>query len=181
MKKVLLVGNSNTGKTTFLNTLTKANEHTGNWHGVSVEEKEKVFEFQGEKICLVDLPGIYSLNPLSFEEKVSIDYIFKKDYDLILNICDKNFLKKNLYLTIDLLLAGKTNMVIVVNTMGEEVSKEKEDFSFLGLKTLFVDFSKLCLLKVLLASRSFVRLLTFVQVPLQCRQFSKGGANCYLG
>ncbi|MBR5012307.1 MAG: ferrous iron transporter B, partial [Clostridia bacterium] len=141
MKKVFLVGNSNTGKTTLLNTLTKANEHTGNWHGVSVEEKEKVFEFQGEKICLVDLPGIYSLNPLSFEEKVSVDYIFKKDYDFILNICDKNFLKKNLYLTIDLLLAGKTNMVIVVNTMGEAVSKE-EDFSFLGLKTLFVDFSK---------------------------------------
>ena len=142
MKKVLLVGNSNTGKTTLLNTLAKANEHTGNWHGVSVEEKEKVFEFQGEKICLVDLPGIYSLNPLSFEEKVSVDYIFKKDYDLILNICDKNFLQKNLYLTLDLLLAGKTNIVLVVNTMGECVSKEEEDFSFLGLKTLFVDFSK---------------------------------------
>ena len=50
MKKILLIGNSNTGKTTLLNTLAKTHEHTGNWHGVSVEEKEKIFEYKGEKI-----------------------------------------------------------------------------------------------------------------------------------
>ena len=142
MKKVLLVGNPNTGKTTLLNTLSKAHEHTGNWHGVTVEEKEKIFEFQGQKICLVDLPGLYSLNPLSYEEKVSVDYIFKKDYDIILNVCDINFLQKNLYLTLELLLSGKTNIVLLVNTMGERVSPEMQNFSLCGIKTFFVDFSK---------------------------------------
>ncbi|MBR2433241.1 MAG: 50S ribosome-binding GTPase, partial [Clostridia bacterium] len=68
MKKILLVGNPNTGKTTLLNTLTESHEHTGNWHGVTVEEKEKFFVENGEKVAVVDLPGLYSLNALSFEE-----------------------------------------------------------------------------------------------------------------
>ena len=41
MEEILLVGNPNAGKTTFYNSLVKANEHVGNWHGVTVEEKKK--------------------------------------------------------------------------------------------------------------------------------------------
>lgn len=141
MKKVLLVGNPNTGKTTLLNALTKSQEHTGNWHGVTVEEKEKIVGFGGREICFVDLPGLYSLNPLSFEEKVSVDYIFKKKYDIIFNICDINFLQKNLYLTLELLLSGHTNIILLVNTMGESVSPEIKNLCFCGIKPLFIDFS----------------------------------------
>ena len=55
MKEFLLVGNPNTGKTTFFNFLTKSTEKVGNWHGVTVEEKRKKIDDESE---LVDLPGI---------------------------------------------------------------------------------------------------------------------------
>ena len=60
MKEVLLVGNPNSGKTTLFNSLTKSSEHVGNWHGVTVEEKKKVFKVENEDYLLVDTPGIYS-------------------------------------------------------------------------------------------------------------------------
>ncbi|MFQ6749884.1 MAG: FeoB small GTPase domain-containing protein, partial [Clostridia bacterium] len=106
MKKILLVGNPNTGKTTLLNTLTKSHEHTGNWHGVTVEEKEKFFVENGEKVAVVDLPGLYSLNALSFEEGVAIKHIFSTPCDLIVCACDASTMRKNLYLALELLLAG---------------------------------------------------------------------------
>lgn len=75
MKEVLLVGNPNAGKTTLFNSLTHSSEHVGNWHGVTVENKKKVFSFEGEDFLLVDTPGVYSLCPLSFEEEVSTSTI----------------------------------------------------------------------------------------------------------
>ena len=68
LKEVLLVGNPNTGKTTLFNLLTGANEHVGNWHGVTVEEKGRPFLCNDQKLKLVDLPGIYSMSALSYEE-----------------------------------------------------------------------------------------------------------------
>jgi hypothetical protein len=90
--KAALAGNPNCGKTTLFNSLTKANEHTGNWHGVTVDSKGKIFEFNKEQFKLVDLPGIYSLTPLSFEEKV-ISFFHKEinDKDGYTKIKDSKF------------------------------------------------------------------------------------------
>ena len=89
MEKFLLVGNPNTGKTTLFNALTKSNEHVGNWHGVTVSEKSKVILLNGKRVEIVDLPGLYSLTPLSFEEEVAADIIYESE-DKIINICDIN-------------------------------------------------------------------------------------------
>ena len=141
MKNVLLVGNPNTGKTTLLNTLTKSEEHTGNWHGVTVEEKQKFFEVQGQKIGVVDLPGIYSLNALSYEEEVATNYIFSHPDEIVLNTLDINTIEKNLFLTLDLLTLGR-DVVLAVNTMGEK--NIEIDFSNiekqLGVKVFVLDF-----------------------------------------
>ena len=88
MKEVLLVGNPNSGKTTLFNSLTHSNEHVGNWHGVTVDNKEKTFVYAGEEYALVDTPGIYSLCPLSFEEEISVKSILNKRNCKIINICD---------------------------------------------------------------------------------------------
>ena len=118
MIKCNLVGNPNTGKTTLFNSLTGAHEHVGNWHGVTVEEKVGSFKFQGQEIVIADLPGIYSLTSLSYEEQVAIDYILKDRDRLIVNICDENNLQRNLYLTLCLLEAG-CNCILAVNRMGK--------------------------------------------------------------
>lgn len=123
MEKFLLVGNPNTGKTTLFNALTKSNEHVGNWHGVTVGEKTKLIKLGESKAEIVDLPGLYSLTPLSFEEEVAADIIYESA-DKIINICDINNLKRNLYLTLQLLEVNK-DIFLFINTMTKKINKNK--------------------------------------------------------
>lgn len=116
---VSLIGNPNTGKTTLFNTLTKSNEHVGNWHGVTVEEKYAYFNINNQKIKLVDLPGIYSLSRLSFEEKVATDYLLNNKENIVVNICDYNNLQRNLYLTLGLIELG-CKIILVVNQIDKK-------------------------------------------------------------
>ena len=141
--KFLLVGNPNTGKTTLFNSLTKSNEHVGNWHGVTVSEKEKVFNVEGKECVLVDLPGLYSLTPLSFEEEVASEYIFGNSSCPVINICDINNLRRNLFLTLQLKKIAN-DFLLFVNTFksskNDKVLKEKIDEAEKALKKLGVKF-----------------------------------------
>ena len=114
MIDVNLVGNPNTGKTTLFNTLTSSHEHVGNWHGVTVEEKGKKYKYKDEEINIVDLPGIYSLTSLSYEEEVACNYILNHKDRLIVNICDASNLQRNLYLTLGLMELG-CRIILVIN------------------------------------------------------------------
>lgn len=120
----MLVGNPNTGKTTLFNSITCSNEHVGNWHGVTVSEKEKPFSVMENKFVLVDLPGIYSLTPLSFEEEVATEYIFANNSFPIINICDINNLKRNLFLTMQLKELS-SEIIVFVNTFKNKKNNKK--------------------------------------------------------
>lgn len=112
-----LVGNQNCGKTTLFNALTGANQHVGNFPGVTVDQK--VGEIRGEKNCsVVDLPGIYSLRPYTQEEIVSRDFIINSKPDCIINIVDATNIERNLYLTLQL-LELKIPTVLALNMMDE--------------------------------------------------------------
>lgn len=141
--KILLVGNPNTGKTTLFNSLTKSNEHVGNWHGVTVSEKEKPFSAFEKKFVLVDLPGLYSLTPLSYEEEVASKYIFENSSCPIINICDINNLKRNLFLTLQLKEVS-SEIILFVNTFqnikNNKTLKEKIKQAESALKKLEVKF-----------------------------------------
>ena len=139
MIDIILVGNPNTGKTTLYNTLTGKNEHVGNWHGVTVEERFSIYSYQGQKIRITDLPGIYHTTPLSFEEKVATDYIYKNRDKLIVNICDASNLSRNLYLTLGLLELG-AKVILFVNQIDKRPIR-KIDYakleSILGIKIVY--------------------------------------------
>lgn len=112
-----LVGNQNCGKTTLFNQLTGANQHVGNFPGVTVDSKSGAV--RGAKDCTaVDLPGIYSLRPYSGEEIVTRDFIIGQKPDGIINIVDAMNIERNLYLTLQL-LEMRVPTVIALNMMDE--------------------------------------------------------------
>ena len=81
-----LAGNQNCGKTTLFNQLTGANQHVGNFPGVTVDSKIGVI--RGTSHQVVDLPGIYSLSPYTQEEIVTRDFLTEQNPDGIINIID---------------------------------------------------------------------------------------------
>ena len=112
-----LVGNQNCGKTTLFNALTGANQHVGNFPGVTVDQK--MGDVRGEKNCtVVDLPGIYSLRPYTQEEIVSRNFILNNRPDGIINIIDATNIERNLYLTLQL-LELRIPTVLAMNMMDE--------------------------------------------------------------
>ena len=112
-----LVGNQNSGKTTLFNQLTGANQHVGNFPGVTVDRKDG--PIRGYKGTLItDLPGIYSMSPYSTEELVSRNFVLNHKPRAIINIVDVTNLERNLYLTMQLLELG-IPMVVALNMMDE--------------------------------------------------------------
>lgn len=124
MMQVALAGNPNTGKTSLFNILTGSYEYVGNWAGVTVEKK--VGTLKQVAGLLIDLPGIYSLNPVSRDEGVATQYLLSEEFSAILNIVDASQLERNLYLTVQLLEYEKPlliglNMVDVARTRGIQI------------------------------------------------------------
>ena len=105
-----LAGNPNCGKTTLFNELTGSNGYVGNWPGVTVEKKQATWRADRD-VTFVDLPGIYSLSPYTPEEVVSRDYVVGERPDAVINLVDVTNLERNLYLTTQLLEAGRPVVV----------------------------------------------------------------------
>ena len=112
-----LAGQQNCGKTTLFNQLTGANQHVGNFPGVTVDRKDGVIKGHPET-QVTDLPGIYSLSPYTSEEIVSREFIMKEKPKAIINIVDANNIERNLYLTMQLMELGMP-MVLALNMMDE--------------------------------------------------------------
>ena len=112
-----IAGNQNCGKTTLFNQLTGANQHVGNFPGVTVDRKDGTIRNHPEA-TVTDLPGIYSLSPYSSEEIVTRDFLLKSHPDGIINIVDASNLERNLCLTMQLMELG-IPMVLALNMMDE--------------------------------------------------------------
>lgn len=126
--EIALIGNPNTGKTSLFNNLTGSYEYVGNWSGVTVEKKVGVFK---QNIGhLIDLPGVYTLNPLSRDEGVVTSFFLNESVDRLLNILDASQLERNLHLTLQLMeferpvLIG-LNMIDVANKRGIQIDVPK--------------------------------------------------------
>lgn len=117
-----LVGNQNCGKTTLFNQLTGANQHVGNFPGVTVDRKDGVIKGYPNTM-VTDLPGIYSMSPYSSEEIVSRNFVLDEKPKAIINIVDATNIERNLYLTMQL-LEMDIPMVVALNMMDEMIGNQ---------------------------------------------------------
>ncbi|MBP6712498.1 MAG: ferrous iron transport protein B [Aliarcobacter sp.] len=120
--KIALVGQPNVGKSMLINSISNAKLRVGNFSGVTVAKEEVFLEYKKYKIQITDLPGAYSLNDYTLEEKVTKDFLDNSQYDIILNVLDSTNLQRNLLLTSELLALDK-KMIIALN-MSDEAEKE---------------------------------------------------------
>ncbi|MBR5218890.1 MAG: ferrous iron transport protein B [Clostridia bacterium] len=112
-----LAGNQNSGKTTLFNQLTGANQHVGNFPGVTVDRKSGAIKGYPDTE-VTDLPGIYSLSPYTGEEIVSRKFILEEKPAGIINIVDATNIERNLYLTMQLMELD-VPVVLALNMMDE--------------------------------------------------------------
>ena len=120
--KVALVGQPNVGKSMLINSLSNAKLKVGNFSGVTVTKEEVFLDYKGYHIQIIDLPGAYSLNNYTLEEKVTKEFLDNSPYDIILNVLDSTNLQRNLYLTSELLAMDK-KMIIALNMIDEAIKE----------------------------------------------------------
>jgi ferrous iron transport protein B len=108
---VALIGNPNTGKSTLFNALTGLKQKTANYPGVTVERHTGVLKHNGQRVELVDLPGVYSLAAHSPDEMIAVDVLLGHVIDLprpraIVAVADCTNLRRNLFLVTQLTELG---------------------------------------------------------------------------
>jgi len=120
--KIALVGQPNVGKSMLINAISNSRLRVGNFSGVTVEKAEVSFDFHNHAIRIIDLPGTYSLNDYTQDERVTKEYLENEEYDMIINVVDATNLERNLFLTTQLLGLNK-KMIVALNMM-DEAKKE---------------------------------------------------------
>ncbi|MBE5754628.1 MAG: ferrous iron transporter B [Clostridiales bacterium] len=126
MIEIALVGNPNSGKSTLFNALTSERQRVGNWTGVTNEIKKAKYK-KDKEIEIVDLPGIYSQSATTVDTKTAINYLKSNNNTLIINVIDSTNLKRNLYLTCELIRLQKP-IVLAVN-MCDIIAKNGKVFN----------------------------------------------------
>jgi len=89
-----------------------------NWPGTTVEKKEASLSYNGEKLCLIDLPGAYNLLSVSLEEKITLRELIFGDYDAVIVLVDSLSMTKSLYFAIQVL--ELTSKVVIALTKFDE-------------------------------------------------------------
>lgn len=145
MKKIALIGNPNSGKTSLFNHLTGSSQRVGNWPGVTVARKSGLLK-QDKSIEIQDLPGVYSMSPYTPEETVARDYLLSQDSQLIINVIDATNLERSLYLTTQLIEIGlpimlALNMSDILENTGKEINSDKLSYQ-LGVPVVTISALK---------------------------------------
>lgn len=120
MKKILLVGNPNVGKSVLFSKLTGVNVCVSNYPGTTVEYTRGFRVGDSGQIEIIDVPGIYSLEPCSKAEEVAACML--EEADVIINVIDATNLERNLFLTTQL-LETRFPIVVALNIWDETKHK----------------------------------------------------------
>ncbi|WP_317371278.1 ferrous iron transport protein B [Helicobacter canis] len=115
---IALIGQPNVGKSSLINALSGSHLKVGNFSGVTIEKTQAVFTYQNTRITIIDLPGSYSLNHYSPEEKITKDFLESRQYDIVLNVLDSTNISRNLALSGQIMDLG-VKMVLGLNMIDE--------------------------------------------------------------
>jgi len=116
IKKIVLVGNPNVGKSVVFSRLTGANVIASNYPGTTVDYSKGKMRLDGERVDIIDAPGTYSLQATNKAEEVAVKMF--KEADIVINVLDSTNLERNLYLTLELLETDKP-IILVLNLWDE--------------------------------------------------------------
>ena len=125
---VIIAGNPNAGKTSLFNTLTGLRQKVANYPGVTVESKSGRWAISADlpPAQLIDLPGLYSLNATSLDERIASEILLnqsKVDADVIIVVVDATNLVRNLYLAMQLIETGQP--IVIALTMFDLAERSK--------------------------------------------------------
>lgn len=119
---VALTGNPNTGKSTIFNELTGIRQKIGNWPGVTVDKKVGYTKHNDRAISVMDLPGTYSINGRSPEERIVENYLTGEKPDIVVDVIDSSNIERNLFLCLQL-LERRIPVLIDLNMIDESTKK----------------------------------------------------------
>lgn len=132
MKRIALIGLPNSGKSSLFNKLTKSRQKVANFPGITVEKKSGFISNSRKRIEVIDLPGLYSLDARSDDERLTRDFILKKldNIEHYVLVVDSTNIRKSIYLALqlkDLKLAYSVvlNMTDLSKKRGQELSVER--------------------------------------------------------
>ena len=128
---VALVGAPNSGKTTLFNVLTGSSEFVANWPGVTVDVRVAVMRVDSKRLCVVDLPGTYSISGDTAEERVTRSFLAENPVDVIVVLADSTILERSLYLPLEVM--SVYDNVILVLTKADEAEKKGISIDVKGL------------------------------------------------
>jgi len=131
---VALAGNPNAGKTSIFNGLTGARRKVANYPGVTVEKREGVYQVNGTRYEVLDLPGTYSLSAYSPEERIAEHELLHGKPDVTVVVCDSTTLNRGLVLLAQVMQTG-ANPVLCLN-MADEAREAGQDLDVDGLRRL---------------------------------------------
>jgi ferrous iron transport protein B len=117
-RKIVLVGNPNVGKSVLFNALTGAYTTVSNYPGTSVEVARGDCEIHGVSYKVLDTPGMYSLLPITEEERVAREILLKERPEVVIHVLDARNIDRMLPMTLQLVEAGLP-VILVVNILDE--------------------------------------------------------------
>ena len=119
---VALAGNPNVGKSTLFNAMTGLRQHTGNWPGKTVGRVLGTAAWQGRQMEIVDLPGTYSLEGKSEDERIAAQYIASGEADRVVAVCDGSCLERTLILALQIMQRTE-RVILCINLMDEAAGR----------------------------------------------------------
>lgn len=118
LRKIALVGNPNVGKSALFNRLTGAYVNVSNYPGTTVEDSRGRTEIGGETFEVIDTPGMYSLLPVTEEERVARNILLRENPEVVIHVVDAKNLERMLSLTLQLIEA-RSPVILVLNIMDD--------------------------------------------------------------